>query len=251
MEHKQSSQPTSPAAVVVPVAIVILFFGVVLLGTLGNRTVVPYTPTVVAQVQITPTLMRELPQLVRTTYSGIDVSNGKSQFGAVCSGCHASDARGVAGLGKNLVDSEFVQSMDDDELFNFIIVGRPAWDRSNTTGIDMPARGGNPALTDKNIYQIIAYIRTLHDPSLIAEPGSLSSETVIQPTRTPVEIVGTQAPFAGLDLSGLSAPGAATATNTSVPEATKTPIPVVGTQEPFKPLDLSGLSVPATATPTN
>jgi disulfide bond formation protein DsbB len=35
------------------------------------------------------------------------------------------------------------------------------WDPLNTTGIDMPGKGGNPALTDDNILAIIAYLRTL------------------------------------------------------------------------------------------
>ena len=49
----------------------------------------------------------------------------------------------------------------DDELLTFIKTGRPIWDAENTTGIDMPPKGGNPALNDDDIVAIIAYIRSL------------------------------------------------------------------------------------------
>ena len=39
--------------------------------------------------------------------------------------------------------------------------GRSTSDPANTTGVDMPPKGGNPALTDQDLLDIIAYIRTL------------------------------------------------------------------------------------------
>ena len=47
-----------------------------------------------------------------------------------------------------MVNSEFVHGLDDQELLNFIIIGRNIWDEGNTTGVAMPPRGGNPGLTD-------------------------------------------------------------------------------------------------------
>lgn len=78
-----------------------------------------------------------------------------------CSACHGPDALGVQGLGKDLVNSEFVHSLSDADLLTFIKMGRPIWDEMNTTGIDMPSRGGNPTLTDDDILAIIAYLRSL------------------------------------------------------------------------------------------
>jgi disulfide bond formation protein DsbB len=78
-----------------------------------------------------------------------------------CAACHGPDARGMPNLGKDLVASEFVAGLTDDALLEFIRTGRPMWDPLNTTGIDMPGKGGNPALTDDNILAIIAYLRTL------------------------------------------------------------------------------------------
>ena len=53
--------------------------------------------------------------------------------------------------------------MSDQELLDFIKTGRPISHPDNTTGVDMPPKGGNPALTDEQLTDIIAYIRTLHE----------------------------------------------------------------------------------------
>jgi disulfide bond formation protein DsbB len=88
------------------------------------------------------------------------VERGATLF-ALCAACHGPDAHGIPNLGKDLVASEFVHSLTDEELLNFIKTGRPLWDPLNTTGIDMPPKGGNPALTDEEIIAIIAYVRSL------------------------------------------------------------------------------------------
>ncbi|MEZ4666322.1 MAG: cytochrome c [Anaerolineae bacterium] len=88
------------------------------------------------------------------------VAQGQQLF-TLCSACHGPDAKGLPKLGKNLVESEFVHSLSDEELLTFVKTGRPLWDALNTTGIDMPPKGGNPALTDDEIRAIIAYVRTL------------------------------------------------------------------------------------------
>jgi cytochrome c5 len=80
-----------------------------------------------------------------------------------CGACHGMDAQGVPNLGKDLTSTDFMRSHTDDELLQFIITGRPIWDPDNTTGIDMPSRGGNPALTNDDILAIIAYLRSLDD----------------------------------------------------------------------------------------
>ena len=43
----------------------------------------------------------------------------------------------------------------------FVKTGRPASDPLNTTGVDMPPKGGNPAMTDQQIMDVIAYMRSL------------------------------------------------------------------------------------------
>jgi disulfide bond formation protein DsbB len=88
---------------------------------------------------------------------------GKAQFDTVCIACHGPGGVGVEGLGKPFTTSEFLLTVNDQELLEFIKTGRPISDPANTTGVDMPPKGGNPALTDEQLIDIIAYIRSLHE----------------------------------------------------------------------------------------
>jgi disulfide bond formation protein DsbB len=92
-----------------------------------------------------------------------DPEAGKTQFDMVCIACHGPGGVGVEGLGKPFTTSEFLLTVDDQELLEFIKTGRPISHPDNTTGVDMPPKGGNPALTDEQLLDIIAYIRTLHE----------------------------------------------------------------------------------------
>ena len=78
-----------------------------------------------------------------------------------CFTCHGPDAEGIEGLGKDLNNNEFVQSLTDPELIAFLEVGRPASDPANEAGVDMPPKGGNPALSDQDLQDIVAFLRTL------------------------------------------------------------------------------------------
>ena len=91
-----------------------------------------------------------------------DAAKGKDLFAGTCSACHGPSGEGVTGLGKPFTTSDFVPSQSDEQLLAFLKVGRPTSDPANTTGVDMPPKGGNPALTDEQLMDIIAYIRTLH-----------------------------------------------------------------------------------------
>lgn len=98
-----------------------------------------------------------------TTAPAGDPVAGKTQFDTVCIACHGPGGVGVTGLGKPFTTSEFLLTVTDQELLEFVKTGRPISDPANTTGVDMPPKGGNPALTDAQIMDIIAYIRTLHE----------------------------------------------------------------------------------------
>ena len=91
-----------------------------------------------------------------------DPAKGQTLFAGTCSACHGPDATGVTGLGKNLTTSAFVAAQTDAQLLAFVKTGRPVDDPANTTGVAMPPRGGNPALTDQDLADIISYVRTLH-----------------------------------------------------------------------------------------
>lgn len=91
-----------------------------------------------------------------------DPEQGKEKFLGTCAQCHGADAKGLPGLGKDLTTSAFVRRQTDAQLLEFIKRGRPATDPENTTGVDMPPRGGNPSLTDQDLINIIAFIRTFN-----------------------------------------------------------------------------------------
>jgi disulfide bond formation protein DsbB len=144
--------------------------------TLVPPTVVPTQPPTVVSTQPStaePTAA-EVAQAEDTgsaaagAYDPAVIAEGQTVYSSLCVACHGADARGLPNLGKDLVTSEFVHSLSDQELLDFIKTGRPIWDPANTTGIDMPPKGGNPALTDDQILSIIAYLRTLQP----ANPGS-------------------------------------------------------------------------------
>lgn len=92
-----------------------------------------------------------------------DPVHGEELYNQVCIACHGEGGVGMENLGKPFTTSEFVASQSEEELLAFVKTGRPIGDPANTTGVDMPPKGGNPALTDEQILDIIAYIRTLQE----------------------------------------------------------------------------------------
>ncbi len=92
-----------------------------------------------------------------------DATVGQELFVSTCSACHGPEGEGIEGLGKDMTDSEFIAGLSDAELLEFIKTGRQSSHPDNTTGVDMPPKGGNPALTDEQILDIIAYIREIHE----------------------------------------------------------------------------------------
>ena len=89
--------------------------------------------------------------------------DGEALFKVTCPACHGQDAKGVIGLGKDMTTSEFIKGLSDPELVEFIKLGRAADDPLNTTGIIMPPKGLNMALSDAEILAIVQYIRSLSE----------------------------------------------------------------------------------------
>ena len=90
-----------------------------------------------------------------------DAAAGKTVFDSTCAGCHGLDAKGKPDRGVDLTTSAFVKSTSDADLVTFISTGRPTSDPASKTGRTMPAKGGDPSLTDKDLADIVAYLRTL------------------------------------------------------------------------------------------
>ena len=86
---------------------------------------------------------------------------GQTLFITSCATCHGLAGEGLPGLGKDMTTSEFIASKTDAELVEFIKVGRDPSDSLNTTGVAMPPKGGNPALDENDLFDIVSYLRVL------------------------------------------------------------------------------------------
>jgi len=88
-------------------------------------------------------------------------ANGQELFKSTCAACHGQNAEGIDGLGTDMHDNEFIQSQSNADLIVFIAVGRSVTDPDNTTGVDMPPKGGDSSLTETDLADIVDYLRTL------------------------------------------------------------------------------------------
>lgn len=138
-------------------------------------------PTVAAVVE--PTV--EQPAVVAQRQDPARVTAGDSIYHTVCAACHGFNAQGIPGLGKTLIGSAFVNGLTDEQLAQFIITGRDVTDPMNTTGVPMPGKGGNPMLSENDILNVVAYIRSLNVPKLIE--AAAPSATPIPPTPVPAQ----------------------------------------------------------------
>lgn len=91
----------------------------------------------------------------------VSAEEGQKLFQQTCAACHGMKGEGVPNLGKDMTTSAFIKQQSDEELIAFIKQGRMPGDPANTTGVAMPPKGGNPALQDAQLRDIVAYIRTL------------------------------------------------------------------------------------------
>ena len=96
-----------------------------------------------------------------TSSADAGVQEGKKHYDKVCATCHGKDANGLPKLGKGLRNNEFTKSQSDAELVEFLKLGRPATHPLNTTGVDMPPKGGDPTITDEDLQNVVAFLRTL------------------------------------------------------------------------------------------
>ena len=103
----------------------------------------------------------ELPTRAPDVESSPEVAHGEELASQSCSACHGRDFKGVPGLGVSFHDSTFIENHTDDELVEFIKEGRASDAPDNESGIAMPPYGGNTRLTDEDLSDIVAFLRTL------------------------------------------------------------------------------------------
>jgi len=92
---------------------------------------------------------------------GGDPRRGQELFNTTCIACHGPTGGGVEKLGANLRQSRFIARKSDAELIDFIKKGRQPGEPNSVLGLMMPPKGGNPAMSDANLKDVVAFIRTL------------------------------------------------------------------------------------------
>jgi mono/diheme cytochrome c family protein len=139
------------------------------------------TIVVEATAEVTAESVAVADAAVSTAHDPELVARGAELF-VTCAACHGPDGHGIVGLGKDLVAGEFATTATDEEIIAVITNGRPIWDAANTTMVDMPARGGNPTITDDDIHAIVAYIRSLQTNGATGTGATETSAIVVEPT---------------------------------------------------------------------
>lgn len=139
------------------ILLTILVLSVMALAACGGDDKPEATATPEPQAVVEPTAT----EAVAAAPAG-DAANGAKIYSTICIACHGPDAKGVTGLGKDLTTSEWVATQSDAQLVEFIKTGRDAGDPLNTTGVAMPPKGGNPAMSEQEILDIVAYVRSIH-----------------------------------------------------------------------------------------
>ena len=115
----------------------------------------PYTPVLAWETKSESGGAPAGTALELTEHAGYQV------YVSSCAACHGQGAEGLESLGLPLTTSGFVRGLSDKDLITFIKTGRSSWDENNTTGLDMPSKGGNPAITEDQLQLIVDYLRAL------------------------------------------------------------------------------------------
>ncbi len=79
-------------------------------------------------------------------------------FSVHCAACHGPDAKGVEGLGLNLVDSKLVNDSSQAELIEFLQAGRAVDAPDNVSGVPMPSFAW---MSEADLNEVTAYLQSL------------------------------------------------------------------------------------------
>lgn len=118
--------------------------------------------------------------------AGGNAAHGKELFSGTCFACHGPTGDGVPNLGPTLRASKFVAAKSDPDLIAFIKVGRMPGQPGSVMNGMMPAKGGNPALDDAGLRDIVAFLRQLQ-ASDRADGGAVGAGALstVAPGATP------------------------------------------------------------------
>jgi len=83
------------------------------------------------------------------------VETGEKVFSQTCIACHGANGKGTIPGVKNMNTADGPLSKSDEELITSITDGF----QSPGSPLAMPAKGGNPGLTEADIQAVLAYLR--------------------------------------------------------------------------------------------
>jgi cytochrome c553 len=90
-----------------------------------------------------------------------DEAAGSFAYIQSCAACHGFDGEGLPGLGVPLKSNPVISEQTQGQLVAFLQAGRATDDPLNTSGIEMPPRGGNANLSDADLINIAAFLRSI------------------------------------------------------------------------------------------
>jgi disulfide bond formation protein DsbB len=111
-----------------------------------------------------------------------DPTHGAALYGANCATCHGANLEGGIGAVLNPIDKlpGVTNTLDPAFLIQIITTGRQP-QAGDPKSIPMPAKGGNPNLTDQDIKDLAAYIilqNQINPSSLPLPAGELAKRTI-------------------------------------------------------------------------
>ncbi len=110
----------------------------------------------------TATLASDPPEIPeRINGHLVDIEIGQALYMQSCASCHGKSGEGMAMQGSPLIRSHFLTQNSDSQVVRFLQRGRNANDPATLMQRAMPARGGNPNLTDQDLADITAYLRAM------------------------------------------------------------------------------------------
>lgn len=198
-------------AFVVPIAIIILLVNMVASGSkvgAGSDTLSTEAVTKrIAPVAGFALVDANAPKVFKT---------GEQVFQAVCTACHTAGVAGAPKVGDNAAWAPFIQS-GFDAMMNVALHGKGG----------MPAKGGNPTLSDFEVARAVVYMAnksggSLPEPAAPAEEGAKKEGDAAPAAAAPA---AAPAPAAAAPAAAAPAPAAA------APAAAPAPAPAAAPQQ--------------------
>ena len=186
-------------AFVVPIAIIILLVNMVVTGTKTGAGSDALSGEAIAR-RIAPVAGFELvdanaPKVFKT---------GEQVFAAVCTACHTAGVAGAPKMGDNAAWAPFIKA-GYDEMMKVALHGKGG----------MPAKGGNPALSDYEVARAVVYMANKSGASL-PEPAAPAEEGA----KKEGEAAAAPAAQAAAPAPAAAAPAAAAPAAAAAPEQT-------------------------------